>query len=124
MPAPVVVVHNDVEFRAKTTAAFREAAIEVEAFAGPLLALTAEERAQRAKILITRIDFPAGQPNGVSLALVMRSKNPVLKVIFATRQVFSHLALGIGEVLQGPVELPPLNRTRGWLRLALDELTR
>ena len=42
-----------------------------------MTALSALENADRADVLITRLTFPPGNPNGVSLALMARAKRPV-----------------------------------------------
>jgi hypothetical protein len=46
-------------------------------------AIEALEAAQLIEVLITRVIFPEGQPNGVSLALMARVKKPGVKVLFA-----------------------------------------
>jgi len=45
-------------------------------------ALVALESAPAVELLITRVQFPAGQPNGVSLAQVARLRHSGLKVLF------------------------------------------
>ena len=59
------------------------AGYDVTAFTDTISALAALEAAQWLELLITRVIFPPGQPNGVALAIMARVKKPGVKVLFA-----------------------------------------
>lgn len=111
MPASVVIVHDHPEFSEEATAALRSAGHDVVAFADPFKALEAIEAAHRLRVLVTRVTFPEGKPNGVSLALVARTKRPGLKVVFAANAQWEEHTEGIGELVPHPVDLPKLVET-------------
>ena len=54
-----------------------------------MAALDALENAQRVEVLITRVRFPPGKPNGIALALMARHKRPGIKVLFTARPEFA-----------------------------------
>jgi DNA-binding NtrC family response regulator len=85
MPASVVVVHDDPAFLNAATVVLRDAGHDVAAFDDSMATLTALESAAHVEVLVTRVNFPEGKPNGVSLALVTRTKRPYLKVVFAAK---------------------------------------
>ena len=70
MPAQIVVVHDDQKFIERTVVALVDAGHEVVALASSMSAIEPLEAAQQIEVLITRVIFPEGQPNGVSLALM------------------------------------------------------
>ena len=74
MPARIVLAHDDPEFVHNTVTALRGASYDVVAFADSMSALVGLEAAQRVEVLITRVLFPEGQPNCVSLGLMARLK--------------------------------------------------
>ena len=87
MPAPVVFVHADREFLATAEAALRTAGLGVAAFPSSMAALAALEVAAIGDVLITCADFPkASDPNGISLALVARTRRPDIKVVSSCRR--------------------------------------
>jgi DNA-binding NtrC family response regulator len=99
MPARIVVAHDDAEFVGNTVVALQDAGYDVAVFADSMSALAALEAAQRVEVLITRVLFPAGQPNGVSLGLMARFKRPRIKVLFvALPETLEHTE-GVGELL-------------------------
>ena len=67
-------------------------------------ALVALEAAQRVEVLITRVLFPEGLPNGVSLALMARLKRPEVKVLFVARPDTEEHTEGVGEFLPAPAK--------------------
>ena len=83
MPARVVVVHDEPDFIDRTVGALRAAGHDVMAFSSSMSAIDALEHAQQIEVLVTRVIFPDGQPNGVSLALMTRVKKPGVKILFA-----------------------------------------
>ena len=62
-------------------------------------ALFALEMAQRVEVLITCVLFPEGQPNGVALGLMARTKRPGIKVLFVERPDTQVHTDGVGEFL-------------------------
>ena len=67
MPARVVVVHDDPTF-ADPLAALLRAGQDVALFTDPMAALNALDTARTIEVLVTRVRFAPGQPNGVALA--------------------------------------------------------
>ena len=99
MSARIVLAHDDPEFVHNTVPALRAAGYDVIAFADSMSALTALEAAHRVEVLITRVLFPEGQPNGVSLGLMARLKRPGLKVLYVARPDTQEHTEGLGEFL-------------------------
>ena len=79
MPARIVVVHDDPEFVDQLQSALRRAGRDVAAFADLMDALAALDAAQRIEVLITRMQFPPGKPNGLALARMARHKRPGIR---------------------------------------------
>ena len=82
--------------------ALRQASYDVAAFASSMAALDALE-AQRVEILITGVEFPEDQPNGVALGLMARLKRAGVKVLFVGRMESVEYTEGVGELLVAPV---------------------
>ena len=99
MPARIVVVHDDEHFTRTLTTALRSAGHDVAAFQDPLLAHDPIETAQRVEVLITRVEFPPGRSNGLSLARMTRSKRPGLKVLFVALPEHLPQIEGLGAFL-------------------------
>ena len=74
----------------------------VVAFADTMSATDALQAAQRIELLITRIIFPPGQPNGVSLPRMARVKRPGVKIMFAARPETREHTEGVGEFQPAP----------------------
>jgi CheY-like chemotaxis protein len=108
MPASIVIVHDHLLFLERAASTLRAAGHDVAVFADPMLALDAIEAAERLQLLITRLTFPKGKPNGISLALMARNKRPGVKVIFAARKGQEMHTAGIGELVPHPVDLSKL----------------
>ncbi len=108
MPAQVVLVHNVTKFAFEAAAAIRDAGYGVAVFTDPVKALDALDRAQTIEVLITRVNFPPGKPNGVSLALMTRYRRPNVRVIFTARAEMARHTQDIGELLAAPISIPDL----------------
>jgi hypothetical protein len=67
MPARIVIVHDEPEF----------------AEANSMSGIDALEHAEHIELLIARVRFPSGTPNGAALARMARLKRPGIKVLFA-----------------------------------------
>jgi DNA-binding response OmpR family regulator len=111
MPARIVIAHDDQEFREFVAAALQAAGYEIMAFAGSMAALAALETAERIELLITRVGFPEGTPNGVALARMTRVKKPDVRVLFAARGENREHTEGLGEFLTVPVSGPEVLAT-------------
>jgi DNA-binding NtrC family response regulator len=111
MPAPVVLVHNVTKFAAEAASALRDAGYRVAVFTDPVKALDALDAARTIEVLITRVNFPPGKPNGVSLALMTRYRRPDVRVIFTARAEMERHTQGIGELVPAPVNISDLVAT-------------
>ena len=103
MPAHVVVVHDDLSFLDDIVSALQRADYDVVGFSDSMAALSAIENARRVDVLVTRVKFPEGTPHGVALALMARTKQPGIKVLFTARPDMAPHTEDVGEVLVAPV---------------------
>ena len=109
MPAPVVLVHRDRDYLTQAAEALRATGLPVAAFWDSLAALNALERAETSEVLVTLLDLPNGMPNGLSLALVAKSKRPRLKVLFlAEPEMVRHVEQQTGTRYL-PTTTPPMD---------------
>jgi DNA-binding NtrC family response regulator len=108
MPARIVLVHDDLAVLEEIAAALRAAGHEVATFSGSMEALDALEDAETVQLLITRVGFPRGTPNGLALARMARFKRPAIKVLFAARPEMEEHTAGLGEFLAAPINIPQL----------------
>lgn len=99
MPAKIVVVHDDEDFTGSLVAALQAAGHDVAVFKDPLLAHDALEAAQRVEVLITRVEFPPGRSNGLSLARMTRVRRPGVKVLFVASDEYRSDVEGLGAFL-------------------------
>jgi DNA-binding NtrC family response regulator len=79
MPVRIVIVHDEPDFVNPLTAALRLAGHDVATFMDPTAGLDALDEARRVEPLITRVNFPPGKPNGVSLARMAHYKRPSVR---------------------------------------------
>jgi DNA-binding NtrC family response regulator len=103
MSAQVVLVHSDPQFVRACEAALRSAGHHVEVFSDSMSALNRLEQPDHVDVLVTRIRFPLGQPNGVALANMARVKKPGIRIILTSVPELADHAEGLGIVLQAPV---------------------
>ncbi len=103
MPAHIVVVHDDPAFIERVVTALTAAGYDVAAFTNTIRAIGALEAAQHIEVLITRVLFPMGQPNGVALARMARMKRTGVKVLFTALPETQEHTVGVGEFLPAPV---------------------
>ena len=108
VPGHVILVHDDPSFIEEAAAALRTAGHDVATFMEPMEALNALEAAQRFKILITRVRFAPGKPNGVSLAQMAQAKQSGIKVLFTVAPENIEYTEGIGEFVAAPIDIPQL----------------
>ena len=102
MPARIVVVHDDPDFVQPTVAALLAVGHDVKVFPDTMSAITPLEAEQSVELLITGVEFPAGQPNGVAFARMARVKRPGVQVLFAASPEFREHTEGVGILLPVP----------------------
>lgn len=85
MPARIILVHDDDNFREYVIRALEETGYRVTAFAGSMEGIGALEADGDIALLITRVQFLEGTPNGVSLARMARVKKPGVRILLAAR---------------------------------------
>jgi CheY-like chemotaxis protein len=76
MPAKIAIVHDEPEFVDAALAALRGAGYDAIAIMDSLSAMDALEHPKHVELLITRVRFPSGTPNGAALARMARLKRP------------------------------------------------
>jgi len=99
MPARIVLAHDDEAFVIAATVALRNAGYSIVTFTDSMVALEALLAARSVELLITRIEFASGKPNGIALARMGRAKRPGMKVVFTARPEFAKDAEGLGAFL-------------------------
>ena len=105
MPAPVVIVHQQLETRRMLISTVRAAGYEVAGFADPIKALDAIETGSRARVLVTRLDFGPGKLNGIALARMIRHKRLGVEVVFVGRADKAQYLDGTEAFVPHPVDL-------------------
>jgi hypothetical protein len=111
MPAQVVVVLDDLDFAAQAVGGLAAQNYEAIALPDPLAALDALESPVRVEVLITCTIHAEGQPNGVSLALMARSKRPDVKIIFVGTPEQARYTDGLGTFLVSPTTVETMVET-------------
>jgi DNA-binding NtrC family response regulator len=114
MPARVAVVHDDPTF-ADPLAALLGAGQDVALFTDPMAALDALDTARTIEVLVTRVQFAPGQPNGIALARMARIKRPGIRVLFVARPEFAGEAADLGTFMAHPVSVADVAQTVGRL---------
>ncbi len=105
MPAPVVLVFDEPTFTEECATALRQVGYEVAAFTDPMRALDALDAANKIDLLITRVKYAPGKPNGVALARMARTKRPDIRILFmAVPTSVEHIA-GWGEYISLPATI-------------------
>jgi DNA-binding NtrC family response regulator len=108
MPARIVVVHDDRDFREGALTALAAAGYDIAVFTGSMEAIGAFQVAERIELLITRVVFPEGTPNGVSLARMAKVKKPGIRILVSARDENREHTEGVGEFLPVPVTGPEI----------------
>ena len=121
MPAAVIVVHNERNTRELVELSLRAAFLEVVGFEDPMTALDAIEASSRVRVLITRVTFWPGKPNGIALARMVRVKRPGTKVLFIAREEYAAHAEGLGVFLPMPLNPDILVATVSRLLVRRDD---
>jgi len=105
MPARIVVVHDHTDLADRIANGLRASGYEASSFADPMAALTALETPEPIAVLVTRVRYPTGKPNGIALALMARRKRPDMRVLFVALPEYELNAAGLGEFISMPVEV-------------------
>jgi DNA-binding NtrC family response regulator len=103
MPARIVAVLDQPGVADKVVTQLTVAGYNATALSDPMVALNALEGATRIEVLVTGLDHGPNKPNGISLALMARSKRPGIRVLFVGDSALAHYAVGVGEFLAEPV---------------------
>ena len=103
MPAAIVAVLDQPGVADEVVARLTTAGYDAAALPDPMAALNALEGAVRIEVLVTGLDHGPNKPNGISLALMARSKRPGIRVLFVGDGELAHYAAGLGEFLAEPV---------------------
>jgi DNA-binding NtrC family response regulator len=82
MPAHIVIVHDNLEFRSGAEAGLLAHGYAIRSFKTALAALLGLDEPQVVNLLITRVRFPPGESNGMALARSARLKHPEIKILF------------------------------------------
>ena len=113
VPARIVLVHDDPEFAEPVLVKLRAAGYDVVAFSNSMAAIDVLEHPKLIELLITRVRFPTGTPNGAALARMARLKRPGIKVLFTSFPEVRQHTEGLGEFLPRPVSTDVLLETVG-----------
>jgi len=108
MAAPVLVVHDQGELLNEICDALGAAGHEVVRCSGSMEALCVLDDAGPLSALITRVRFPRGQPNGVALARMARTKRHDIKIVFFADPQFEGDAEGLGDFVDADAEMTKL----------------
>jgi DNA-binding NtrC family response regulator len=121
MSASIVLVHDVAEFVESTANALRAAAYRVTTFSDTMAAIDALGTDQPIDLLITRVQYPQGQPNGVALARMARVKRPGIQVLFVGVPERLPYTEGVGELLEAPVGAADIVAAAGRLLVAAKD---
>ena len=108
MAGRILIVHNDDYFASRVGAALRAAGHTVTISSAVVDALEKLDAMPPPDVLITRMRFEPGSPNGVSLANMAHHKHPRIKIVFTALREVQHEAAGLGTFLAEPVSIPAL----------------
>ena len=104
MPAPVIVVHDEMETRELAVSALRAAGFQAAGFDDPMKALPVVEADTRVRVLVTRVDFGPGKLNGAALARMLRYKRQSLRAVFVALPENRVHAESEGEFVPMPLD--------------------
>jgi DNA-binding NtrC family response regulator len=115
MPAQIVIVHDDLEFRSGAEAALLAHGYAVRSFSTALEALLGLKEPQRVDLLITRVRFPPGKSNGMALARSAGLMHRDIKMLFVAAPEFREEVEAVGTFLAAPASIPDLVEVVGKL---------
>jgi DNA-binding NtrC family response regulator len=108
MVGRILIVHNDDYFSARAVAALQAEGNTVTTSFEVIDALDKLEAMPPPDVLVTRMRFEPGRPNGLSLANMAHHRHPRIKVIFTALREHQIEAAGLGTFLAAPVAIPDL----------------
>jgi DNA-binding NtrC family response regulator len=108
MAGRILIVHNDDDFTTRAVAALEAEGNTVTTSSAVVDALDKLDAMPPPDVLITRMRFEPGRPNGLSLANMARHKHPQMKIIFTALRQFQRDVAGLGTFLAAPVSIPDL----------------
>lgn len=111
VPSEIILAHTDAIFLATTSSAIATLGRKVAVFDNSMAALMALEADGLARLLITGVSFPPGQPNGVSLATVAARHRPGLRVLFVCDTGDREYTDPVGSFLPATVSPEEIART-------------
>ncbi|WP_048861752.1 DNA-binding transcriptional response regulator [Acidisphaera rubrifaciens] len=114
MTGSVLLAHDDGDFRDRAAAVLASAGFAVTAVSGSMAALELieAEPAGAFDVLVTRMQFGVRSPNGLSLALMARQRDPHLRVVFTSTPENAGFA-DAGAVVVSPIDMGELLRQVG-----------
>jgi len=111
MPAQIVLVNDDNEFAGQASAALQGVGYSVAPFTDPVAAWDAIRGLSSARLLITKILFAPGKPNGLALAHARQSHKAALRVLFTDLPNTEAHVGELGIFLPLPVSTPDILRS-------------
>jgi DNA-binding NtrC family response regulator len=120
MPAPVIVVHPDLNTRNLALSTLRAAGLEVVGFDDPTAMLDIVETDGRARVLVTSVNFAPGKLNGVALVRMLKYKRQGMKAVFLATPEDADDVDTEGVILQQPLDAAALTDTVARLLMELD----
>jgi DNA-binding NtrC family response regulator len=103
MPTHVVLAHDERVFLRACEFSLTHAGYIVEAFDNSMSALSRLQQPDYVEVLVTRTQFPTGQPNGVALANMARAHKPSIKIVITSVPELAEYSEDLGIVLRAPV---------------------
>jgi DNA-binding NtrC family response regulator len=97
MPARIVFVHDDPDFQDAVFAALASAGLSFAWYPDALEATDALSAARRVELVITRLRFPDGRSNGLSLVQQVRLRDRAVRAIFAEEPGLENYVSGEGR---------------------------
>jgi hypothetical protein len=105
MPARIAIVLDRPDLADEVVGRLTVTGFDAAVFSDPMVALNALEGTVRIEVLVTGLDHGPNKPNGISLALMARSKRPGIRVLFVGDGALAHYAAGLGEFMAEPVSV-------------------
>ena len=99
MPARIVMAYDDEAFVTAAAVALGNAGYSTVTFTDSMLALAALLEADSVDLLVARMEFAPGKPNGVVLAQMGTIKHREMKVVFTGLPEHVKRAKGLGPIL-------------------------
>ena len=99
------MVHDDPDFCISIAVALKAAGYEVAAYPDPLAALDEVYSARPVELVLTRVRFPSGKGDGVTLAVSARHRRPDIKILFLALPAFAEYVAGVGDFMPAPAEI-------------------